>query len=111
MKKNQDEIILTLKKNPDIAAAFGKVKQPGQLSVGFALETENEIQHAKEKLHRKNFDLIVLNSLKDEGAGFQKETNKITIIDTDNNIYPFELKSKEDVAKDILQVVALKLNK
>ena len=73
-----------------------------QFLVGFALETENEIEHAKQKIKKKNLDLIVLNSLNDEGAGFGKPTNKVTFIDKDFNIFPQELKSKEEVAKDII---------
>jgi phosphopantothenoylcysteine decarboxylase/phosphopantothenate--cysteine ligase len=75
------------------------------LLVGFALETENETENAKLKIKKKNLDLIVLNSLNDKGAGFKTDTNKITIIDKYNKIVKFELKSKEDVAKDILKMI------
>jgi phosphopantothenoylcysteine decarboxylase/phosphopantothenate--cysteine ligase len=73
--------------------------------VGFALETNDEVNNAKDKLKRKNLDMIVLNSLRDEGAGFGYETNRITIIDRNNNIDKFELKTKSEVASDILQKI------
>ena len=73
--------------------------------IGFALETQNEVSNAKEKIKKKNLDLIVLNSLNDKGAGFKTDTNKITIIDKSNKITKFELKSKEEVAKDILKTI------
>jgi phosphopantothenoylcysteine decarboxylase/phosphopantothenate--cysteine ligase len=91
--------------NPDIAATLGALKKPGQVLVGFALETDNEISNAIEKLSRKNFDFIVLNSLRDEGSGFNSDTNKITIIGKDNKILSFELKPKREVAFDILQTL------
>jgi len=78
---------------------------PSQIIAGFALETNNELENAKNKLVRKNLDLIVLNSLKENGAGFGHDTNKITIIDRYNNIDKFELKSKEEAAKDILNKI------
>jgi phosphopantothenoylcysteine decarboxylase/phosphopantothenate--cysteine ligase len=83
---------------------MGAVKN-NQFLIGFALETENEIENAKLKIQKKNLDLIVLNSLQDEGAGFRKETNKVTFIDKDFTIEPMELKSKEAVANDILTKV------
>jgi phosphopantothenoylcysteine decarboxylase/phosphopantothenate--cysteine ligase len=92
-----------LKKNVDIAYEFGKIKKPNQLSVGFALETNDELKHAKAKLLKKNFDLVVLNSLNDKGAGFQFNTNKITIVNRNNKITKFELKKKEEVAEDIIK--------
>lgn len=110
IKKSDATMELRLKKNIDIAASFGKRKQPGQFSVGFALETDNELQHAIDKRKKKAFDLIVLNSLKDEGAGFRHDTNKVTILDADNKQWPFELKSKEDVAKDIVAMIETKLS-
>jgi phosphopantothenoylcysteine decarboxylase/phosphopantothenate--cysteine ligase len=79
--------------------------------VGFALETDNELDNAKAKLYRKNLDIIVLNSLKEEGAGFGHDTNKITIIDRNNNINKFELKSKEEAAKDILNKIVSMIQK
>jgi len=96
---------LKLKSTADIAEILGKTKKSSQIIAGFALETNNEIENAKEKLFRKNMDLIVLNSLKDNGAGFGYDTNKITIIDKYNNIDKFELKSKEEAAKDILNKI------
>jgi len=95
-------LILRLRPTTDIASEMGKRKKPGQLLVGFALETENEIENAVKKLRSKNLDLIVLNSLRDEGAGFGFDTNRITLIDRNNNIDKFELKSKEEAAEDIL---------
>jgi phosphopantothenoylcysteine decarboxylase/phosphopantothenate--cysteine ligase len=108
IKKNETELILRLKPTTDIAEALGKIKKPEQLLAGFALETDNEIENAKSKLHRKKLDIIVLNSLKEDGAGFGYNTNKITIIDRNNNIDKFELKSKEEAARDILdKIVAI----
>ena len=80
-------------------------KRSSQILAGFALETDNELENAKEKLFKKNLDIIVLNSLREEGAGFGHDTNKITIIDRNNNIDKFELKSKEEAAKDILNKI------
>ena len=91
----------------DIAATLGKQKQDNQLLIGFALETNNEIENAKGKLMRKNLDFIVLNSLKDQGAGFAVDTNKITILRKDNKIKEFELKSKTKVAIDIVNEIVL----
>jgi phosphopantothenoylcysteine decarboxylase/phosphopantothenate--cysteine ligase len=96
-------MVLELEPNPDIARHLGNIKQPGQFLAGFALETDDEIRHASEKLKKKNFDFIVLNSLRDKGSGFMGDTNKITIIGKDNKITPFELKSKKDTAQDIIQ--------
>src|SRR5690554_6918459 len=102
--KRDDEgaITLTFIPNPDIAASLGKMKKEAQLIVGFALETSNEEANALKKMEKKNFDLIVLNSLKDEGAGFGHDTNKVTIISRDGAKTSFELKLKEEVAKDIV---------
>lgn len=102
IKRKDERMTVELEPNPDIAATLGKIKRSDQFLAGFALETDNGIINAGEKLKRKNFDFIVLNSLEDEGSGFNSETNKITIIDRDNNIFPFELKSKYDVALDII---------
>lgn len=104
IKKNDEEFTIVLEKNPDILASLGAIKTK-QFLVGFALETENEIEYAKSKLKKKNLDLIVLNSLNDQGAGFGKPTNKVTFIDKDFNIFPQELKSKEAVAKDIIDQI------
>jgi phosphopantothenoylcysteine decarboxylase/phosphopantothenate--cysteine ligase len=105
IKKEDDEFALKLKKTVDIAETLGKLKSESQLLAGFALETDNETEYAREKLLKKNLDLIVLNSLRERGAGFGYDTNKITIIDKYNNIDKFELKSKEEAAKDILNKI------
>lgn len=101
IKKKDDGFSIELKKTVDILASLGKNKADHQLLVGFALETENEEQYAKEKLQKKNLDLIVLNSLRDEGAGFKTTTNKITIFNKALQKTSFDTKSKIDVAKDI----------
>lgn len=108
IKKQGDSMLLDLAKTTDIAAKLGSQKRIGQLLIGFALETENEIAHAQDKLQRKNFDYIVLNSLNDPGAGFAHDTNKITVIDRESNVRQFDLKSKNDVARDILDIVIAK---
>ena len=101
IKREKDDLVLRLKPTCDIAASLGKEKRPDQLLVGFALETCDEVSHAQDKLARKNFDFIVLNSLNDKGAGFRCDTNKITIIDrTEAVSYP--LKRKQEVAEDIV---------
>lgn len=105
IKKSEDILTLTLKKNVDIAYEFGKIKQENQLSIGFALETENELEHAKQKIKKKNFDLIVLNSTKDKGAGFKHDTNKITIINKELESKKFDLKTKTETAIDILNEI------
>jgi len=104
IKKTEDAFTIELEKTQDILASLGKVKQK-QFLIGFALETENEIENAKLKIQKKNLDLIVLNSLQDEGAGFGKSTNKITFIDKNFEIEPMPLKTKEAVAEDILNKV------
>ena len=96
---------MKLKPTTDIAETLGKLKNQSQLLAGFALETDNELENALKKLKKKNLDLIVLNSLKEKGAGFGHDTNKITIIDKYNNINKFELKSKSEAAKDILDKI------
>ena len=100
-RDEEGAITLTFIPNPDIAASLGKMKKKEQLIVGFALETSNEEASALKKMENKNFDLVVLNSLKDEGAGFGHDTNKVTIISRDGAKTSFGLKSKEEVAKDI----------
>lgn len=101
IKRTGDDMTIHLKPNPDIAASLGKIKQPNQVLVGFALETNDEESNAQSKLAKKNFDFIVLNSLRDKGAGFRTDTNKITIITAqDKTEYP--LKSKQEVAVDIV---------
>ena len=106
IKKQEGEILLKLKPTTDIAAELGKIKKPNQIIVGFALETNNEIENAQKKLLSKNMDFIVLNSLNDKGAGFGYDTNKITIIDRNNIIDNFELKSKSEVARDIFDKIS-----
>jgi phosphopantothenoylcysteine decarboxylase / phosphopantothenate---cysteine ligase len=105
IKKDEKELLLRLKPTTDIAETLGKSKLSSQILAGFALETDNELDNAKKKLIRKKMDLIILNSLKEDGAGFGYDTNKITIIDRNNNIDKFELKSKEEAAKDILDKI------
>ena len=111
IKKKEDEFSIELVKTKDIAAELGKQRRENQVIVGFALETNNEEANAKEKLSKKNFDFIVLNSMRDEGAGFQTDTNKITIIDREGNTTKFDLKEKTEVAKDIVGYVQKMLNK
>ena len=101
IKREKDDLVLRLKPTHDIAAALGKQKQAHQKLVGFALETTDEVAHAQDKLNRKNFDFIVLNSLNDKGAGFRCDTNKITIIDRQATT-PYPLKEKKEVACDII---------
>jgi phosphopantothenoylcysteine decarboxylase/phosphopantothenate--cysteine ligase len=105
IKKNGGGLTLRLKPTMDIASELGKLKRPSQIVAGFALETDNELESAKEKLIRKKLDFIVLNSLNEKGAGFELPTNRVTIIDRNNNIDKFELKSKEEVARDILDKI------
>ena len=105
LKRESGDMVLRLKPTEDIAALLGSMKKPGQFLAGFALETNDEVKNATDKLKRKNLDMIVLNSLRDEGAGFGHETNRITIIDRNNNIDKFELKTKSEVASDILHKI------
>jgi len=105
MKRGNKSLIINLKPTVDIAGTLGKSKKPSQVLAGFALETDNEISNAKEKLKKKNLDIIVLNSLRDHGAGFGHDTNRITIIDRNNNIDKFELKPKDEAARDILDKI------
>lgn len=108
-REHQDVPVIRLVKNPDIAKTLGQVKKAGQTLVGFALETDHEIENATEKLARKNLDMIVLNSMRDKGAGFGTDTNKIAIITPDGCRADFPLKSKADVAKDIVdKILSLK---
>ena len=104
IKKENSRLNIELEATQDILASLGKIKK-NQFIIGFALETENEIENAKLKIQKKNLDLIVLNSMQDEGAGFGKPTNKVTFIDSNFNIEPMQLKSKEAVAIDILNKV------
>ena len=103
--KRKGEITITLKPNPDIAASLGATKRPDQRMVGFALETNDEFSNAQDKLKRKNLDFIVLNSLRDEGAGFGYDTNKVTLIDSKGS-QELPLQSKKDVAKAIISKLA-----
>lgn len=104
IKKIEDEISITFVKNVDIAYEFGKVKTPQQKSIGFALETNNVLDNAASKLHKKNFDCIVANSPnKDEGFGF--DTNKIAILKSDLTLTEYPLKSKQEVAQDIANTI------
>ncbi len=105
IKKSSDQMTVELTKTHDIAAELGKMKKNGQLIVGFALETENEKANAQKKIVSKNFDLIVLNSLNDKGAGFGHDTNKIAIINKKGEAQEFNLKSKKEVAKDIVNAI------
>ena len=104
IKKNDASFSIELEKTKDILASLGATKK-NQFLIGFALETENEIENAKLKIQKKNLNLIVLNSLQDKGAGFGKPTNKVTFIDQEMNVFPMELKSKEAVALDIINKV------
>ncbi len=104
IKKNDAAFSIELEKTKDILASLGEVKK-NQFLIGFALETENEIEHAKQKIQKKNLDLIVLNSLNDTGAGFGKPTNKVTFIDRNFLVEPMELKTKEEVAQDIVNKI------
>ncbi|MGB1242667.1 MAG: bifunctional phosphopantothenoylcysteine decarboxylase/phosphopantothenate--cysteine ligase CoaBC [Chitinophagales bacterium] len=105
-KKGTDKgITLHLKRTKDILATLGEIKKARQILVGFALETNNEEENAQRKLQKKNLDFIVLNSLRDKGAGFKLDTNKITILDKHNKLQKFELKSKREAAEDIIQKV------
>jgi phosphopantothenoylcysteine decarboxylase/phosphopantothenate--cysteine ligase len=100
IKRKENEVQLELVANPDIAATMGTLKKPNQINVGFALETNNGLENAKEKLKKKNLNLIVLNQLGDSGAGFNKDTNKITLV-SQSSQKTFETKSKTLVAQDI----------
>ncbi len=101
-KRDKEDLNLVLKPTRDIAAELGRLKKEGQILVGFALETNDGLQNAKKKLVSKNLDFIVLNTLEDSGAGFNVDTNKITILDKENKILEYTLKNKADVAVDIV---------
>ena len=101
-REKDEELLLRLVANKDIAAALGSMKKDGQVLVGFALETQNGVQHATGKLERKNLDFIVLNSLSDAGAGFRCDTNKVSILERNGLITEYALKSKTEVAGDIV---------
>ena len=110
IKKTNDPLVLDLVQTKDILLEAGKRKSNEQVLVGFALETENERHHAMDKLRRKNADFIVLNSLRDEGAGFAHKTNKITIFGKEGEMQEFDLKLKEDVAVDIINTITKQKN-
>jgi phosphopantothenoylcysteine decarboxylase/phosphopantothenate--cysteine ligase len=105
IKKEKGIEKIELRATPDILASLGKVKKNNQILVGFALETDDEFSNAKKKLERKNLDMIVLNSLKDEGAGFGVDTNKITVLKKDGTSNSFPLKTKDSVARDIISEI------
>ncbi len=108
IKKSDQDLVIHLVKNPDIAASLGKIKRSDQLLVGFALETDNELRNAREKIQKKNFDFIVLNSLRDKGAGFGVDTNKVTFVFPSGEQKAFPLKTKAQVAQDIVtQIVKI----
>lgn len=104
IKREKEDFTLRLHPTHDIAATLGQQKKNNQLLIGFALETQNEIKNAQSKIERKNLDYIVLNSLRDKGAGFGTDTNKITVLSKDGGIKTFPLKSKEEVARDIVTI-------
>ena len=105
VKRGTEEWTLQLKPTRDIAAEMGKRKKKGQIMVGFALETDHEFEHARRKLEKKNMDLVVLNSMRDAGAGFETDTNRVTMVDRLGNVDRYELKPKAQVASDLVQRV------
>lgn len=106
IKREHDDLpVIELVKNPDIAATLGAMKKPGQRLVGFALETDNEMSNALHKLKAKNLDMIVMNSLRDKGAGFRTDTNKVTIYKFDGGELHFDMKPKREVASDIIDTL------
>ena len=107
IKKDFAQLSVELVKTKDILASVGKIKRDDQLLIGFALETENEVENAKKKLHNKNADLIVLNSLRTAGAGFRTATNQVTIFSKDGREFASELKSKQEIAEEILQTAKI----
>jgi phosphopantothenoylcysteine decarboxylase/phosphopantothenate--cysteine ligase len=110
IKKKDDELTLELVKNPDILLWAGQHKSKKQYLVGFALETNNEIENAQKKLDKKHLDLLILNSLNDKGAGFKHDTNKVTFIKPNNKLIYFELKQKSEMAKDIVNQIEEDIN-
>lgn len=110
IKKTEAEWTLSFIRTRDILKSLGSVKKANQLLIGFALETQNEKEHALAKLSSKNADMIVLNSLNDTGAGFGHDTNKVSIFDKEGHTYNFDLKSKKEVAKDIVDLIIKKSN-
>ncbi len=110
IKKQTDDLKISLTKTTDILASLGKIKQDGQTLIGFALETENEQENARKKLEAKNADMIVLNSLRDEGAGFGHDTNKVTLLLKNGTINPLPLLTKKEVANAITEHIILLRN-
>jgi len=110
IKKTEENLNLQLVKTKDILASIGKQKRNDQLLIGFALETEHELDNAKTKLHTKNADIIVLNSLRTPGAGFKTQTNQVTMITKDDKVFQSELKDKKEIAKDIMNLIYNTLN-
>ena len=110
IKKTSDEWSLSFTRTRDILKTLGEQKQPGQVLVGFALETEQEEANARKKLAAKNADMIVLNSLRDDGAGFGHDTNKVTVFDREGGVYPLALQSKTAVAQDIVNLLIHRLH-
>ncbi len=105
IKKSEQDLVIKLIKNPDILFELGKLKKSNQILIGFALETENQETNAKIKLEKKNLDAIILNSPNSENTGFQHDTNKICIINKNLLKFDFELKTKSEIAKDIVQYI------
>ena len=105
IKRSEGNLILELRPNKDIAGELGRMKRADQLVVGFALETNNEKANAFAKLRKKKLDMIVLNSLNESGAGFGYDTNKVTILTRDERVFDFPLKSKQEVAADIVDLM------
>jgi len=105
IKKVGETLTLELVKNVDIAATLGQRKRTEQFAVGFALETTNELAHAQDKLRRKNFDLVVLNSLRDAGAGFGHDTNKVAVLDRAGRVLNFELQAKSELAHALVDLI------
>ena len=109
IKRGKDDLLLELLPTKDIAACLGKMKKTSQILIGFALETNDEENNALSKMNRKNLDMIVLNSLNDAGAGFGVDTNKITIMDKSGKKIVYELKTKTEVARDIVDQIVVRL--
>jgi phosphopantothenoylcysteine decarboxylase/phosphopantothenate--cysteine ligase len=109
-KREEGALSIEFVENPDIAAELGKQKKTHQFHMGFALETHDEHANAQKKLMKKNFDLIAMNSLNEEGAGFAHETNKITLFDSDNNSIELELMSKKEIASKIIGIIANRIH-
>ena len=106
-RENAEEMTVRMVRNPDIAARCGMAKRSRQTTVGFALETDNERLNAAHKLEKKNLDMVVMNSLRDNGAGFRTDTNRITIFGRGGSVTEYPLKSKREVARDIVDAMLL----